>query len=134
MAISFKKPLGTFRAKSLDDAYLKGFFSGGMSRQRFLEILRKRNKNKNLYFRTNGDYAALFSNNDFICGFANTTTIPRYTIQQWDDSLGRLTFTDGREENIDPEDSAQGRILVRGWEPAARIIKGKGYEVRATDF
>lgn len=126
-------------AASLDDAFEKGYFSGGMPRDEFMaRILRK-----NPSFRTHSSatHTGLFDteNDRFVCGISKTSQIPRFTIMKLDESKSRtIDYTDENgnftsRETINTDDE-KGKVLARSWISTFNTLKAQGYEVDDEDI
>lgn len=131
MILCKKRPLPVFEAKDLDEAYSLGYFSGSMSRYKFLSLLKK---NRDIHFKTKGSYASLYSGKEFICGMSPHFTIPRYSITKLDRSkLKKIGWStpDGKiySEEMVNKDDEHGKVFVRGWEQTLRVVRQKGYHV-----
>lgn len=133
---SRKKPLKSFEANGLDDAYNKGYFEGSISRYTLVEGLRRRNPT--IRFHSNETHTGVFDGNKFVCGIAKGTTVPRYSIFQErtskmlpvSDEHGNILSLD----TIHTDEGDSGKMLIRGWEVTLRILRGKGYVIKENDF
>lgn len=92
-------------AKSLDDAYEKGYFSGSMSRYELMEKITKYNPRLRWY--ANATHRGLFDSNRYICGIGHNMTIPKWTIMRESD----------------------GYVFMRSWKSIIEEVKRRGYEI-----
>lgn len=126
-------------AASVDDAYAKGYFSGGLPFDEFCERILK--PNPELRIHRNSGYTGLFDteNNFFVCGISRFSRIPRFTILKKDPSKDKEInytdedgkFTSNQRFNTDDE---QGKVLARSWISVFNILRRNGYEVLDKDI
>lgn len=137
-----EKPRGKnliLTAASLNDAYKKGYFSGGMSREDLM--WRVTYYNPQLRWFASKYRRGLFDKEKklFVCGIANQTTIPRFTVMQYDKNQERkYTHTTSKGEELFTEtlnpDPEKGKVLSRSWIATFNIIRSNGYWIKDDDI
>lgn len=122
-----------FLAKDLDEAYALGFYGTPMHRDELME--RISNKNPDVIWKASKHYRALFdSRNGFICGIPHFSTIPQYSIMEYNfgndrkveyrNMYGEVTGTE-----ITNDAEFEYKVLARGWEAILAMVEKKGYRV-----
>lgn len=126
-------------AKDLDEAYEKGYFSGGMP---FSEFERRiLNKNEDLRIHRGPVYTGLFdtANDYYVCGISRFSRIPMFTILKRDFSQDRKINYSDENGNITSrqvinKDEEKGKVLARSWISVFNTLKAQGYEVDDEDI
>jgi len=97
----------SFIVDNLDDAYKKGYFSSGISRQTLLKAILSKNPSMWVHYNKHEEdiYCGLFYNGRIICGISNLSRIPEFTLYD-----------------------RNNKTLCRGWKKILQTLKGEGYE------
>lgn len=129
----------TKKAFSIDDAYEKGYFSGGMIFEEFCERILK--PNQCLKIHRGPFYTGLFDfeNNRYVCGISRFCKIPMFTIEKYDESKNKtINYSDENgnitSKQIINDDDEKGKVLARSWISVFNILRGQGYEVDDEDI
>lgn len=125
-----------YLAKDFDEAYALEFFNGSMHKYEFMDRITKHNSS--LRWFANATHKALWDTskgeNGFICGITHMSTIPKYSIMEYNFKNDRsLTYCNmygevtGKE--IVNQDEFEYKVLAQGWEVTFDILERKGYKI-----
>ena len=127
------------QAKSLDDAYEKGYFGSGMPFDEFCERILK--PNPELRIHRGPVYTGLFDveNNYYVCGISRLSRIPRFTLTKHDASQDKkINYSDEHgnitSKQVINKDEEKGKVLARSWISTFNMLRGQGYDVKDDDI
>jgi len=130
--IKFLPRVKTLYAKSLDDAYEKGYFSGSMNREELYQRILKHNDTLRVrYTKTHG---GLWDRGRFVTAIGRCISIPRFTICHHDSKfdetiIHRNEWGEEVSREVKNMDEMNGYVYMRGWTHIIRDIMKKGYKV-----
>lgn len=126
-------------AASIDDAWEKKYFTGGMIFEEFCRRIMKHNPE--LRIHRGPVYTGLFDTerNSYVCGISRFSKIPKFTIMKHDFSQDKQLNYSDEHGNITSrqtinKDGEKGKVLARSWISVFNILRGQGYEVVDEDI